>query len=71
MALEGQRAEADAAHSELAKKGARPAAERAAVVLTLMVSLTVFTILYAVLMIQAYQLQRAQTLAQRLRAGLE
>jgi len=41
------------------------------VTLTLMVSLTVFTILYAVLMIQAYQLQRAQTLAQRLRAGLE
>lgn len=41
------------------------------VVLTLMVSLVVFTILYAVLMIQAYQLQRAQTLAQRLRANLE
>lgn len=41
------------------------------VVLTLLVSLTVFTLLYAVLMIQAYQLQRAQTLAQRLRAGLE
>lgn len=41
------------------------------VVLTLLVSLTVFTILYAVLMITAYQLQRAQTLAQRLRAELE
>jgi heme exporter protein C len=41
------------------------------VVLTLLVSLTVFTILYAVLMISAYQLQRAQTLAQRLRASLE
>lgn len=41
------------------------------VVLTLMVSLLVFTTLYALLMIQAYQLQRAQTLAQRLRANLE
>lgn len=41
------------------------------VVLTLLVSLTVFTVLYALLMIQAYQLQRAQTLAQRLRANLE
>jgi heme exporter protein C len=41
------------------------------VVLTLMVSLTAFTVLYAVLMISAYQLQRAQTLAQRLRANLE
>jgi heme exporter protein C len=41
------------------------------VVLTLMVSLVVFTILYAVLMIQAYQLQRAQALAQRMRADLE
>lgn len=41
------------------------------VVLTLMVALITFTVLYAVLMIQAYQLQRAQTLAQRLRASLE
>lgn len=41
------------------------------VVLTLMVSLTVFTLLYAVLMIQVYQFQRVQTLAQRLRIGLE
>lgn len=41
------------------------------VVLTLMVSLTTFTVLYAVLMISAYQLQRAQTLAQRLRVDLE
>jgi heme exporter protein C len=41
------------------------------VVLTLMISLTVFTVFYALLMIQAYQLQRAQTLAQRLRANLE
>jgi heme exporter protein C len=41
------------------------------VVLTLMVSLTVFTLLYVLLMMQVYQLQRAQTLAQRLRASLE
>lgn len=41
------------------------------VVLTLMISLTVFTLLYAVLMIQVYQFQRVQTLAQRLRIGLE
>lgn len=41
------------------------------VVLTLMISLTVFTTLYALLMIQVYQLQRAQTLAQRMRANLE
>jgi heme exporter protein C len=48
-----------------------PGALPNSVVLTLMVSLAVFTLLYAVLMIQAYQLQRAQTLAQRLRASLE
>ena len=41
------------------------------VVLTLLLSLTVFTVFYALLMIQVYQLQRAQTLAQRLRANLE
>lgn len=41
------------------------------VVLTLMVSLTSFTLLFSFLMIQLYQLQRMQTLAQRLRAGLE
>lgn len=41
------------------------------VIITLMISLTAFTILYAVLMIQAYQLQRVQTLAQRLRASFE
>jgi heme exporter protein C len=48
-----------------------PGALPPSVVLTLMVSLAVFTLLYVVLMIQAYQLQRAQTLAQRLRASLE
>ena len=41
------------------------------VVLTLMISLTSFTLLFSFLMIQLYQLQRLQTLAQRLRASLE
>lgn len=41
------------------------------VVLTLMVSLTSFTLLYCFLMVQLYQLQKMQTLAQRLRASLE
>ena len=41
------------------------------VVLTLMISLTSFTLLFSFLMIQLYQLQRMQTLAQRLRASLE
>jgi len=41
------------------------------VVLTLMVSLATFTLLYGFLMVQLYQLQRAQTLAQRLRATIE
>lgn len=53
--------------AEVGVAGALPPA----VVLTLMVSLTAFTVLYAVLMIAAYQLQRAQALAQRLRANLE
>jgi len=48
-----------------------PGALPFSVVLTLLVSLTAFTLLYALLMIQAYQLQRAQTLARRLRADLE
>jgi heme exporter protein C len=41
------------------------------VVLTLMVSLATFTLLYSFLMIQLYQLQRAQALAQQLRASIE
>jgi heme exporter protein C len=41
------------------------------VVLTLMISLTSFTLLFSFLMIQLYQLQRMQTLAQRLLASLE
>lgn len=53
--------------AEIGVKGALPPS----VVLTLMVALCAFTVLYAVLMLQAYQIQRAQTLAQRLRASLE
>jgi len=41
------------------------------VVLTLMVALTTFTLLYSFLMIQLYQLQRAQAKAQQLRASIE
>src|SRR5712691_5027065 len=41
------------------------------VVLTLMISLTSFTLLFSFLMIQLYQLQRMQTMAQRPRASLE
>lgn len=41
------------------------------VVLTLMISLLTFTLFYGFLMIQLYQLQRMQTLAQRLRASVE
>jgi len=41
------------------------------VVITLMVALTTFTLLYSFLMIQLYQLQRAQTIAQQLRASME
>src|SRR5260370_313017 len=48
-----------------------PGALTPSVVLTLMVSLTTFTLLYSFLMIQLYQLQRMQTLAQRLRASIE
>lgn len=40
-------------------------------VLTLMVSLLTFTLFYGFLMIQLYQLQKAQTRAERLRAGVE
>jgi heme exporter protein C len=36
-----------------------------------MVSLTSFTLLYCFLMVQLYQLQKMQTLAQRLRASVE
>jgi heme exporter protein C len=48
-----------------------PGALPFAVVLTLLVSLAAFTLLYALLMIQAYQLQRAQSMARRLRASLQ
>lgn len=39
--------------------------------ITLMVALVTFTLFYALLMIQLYQLQRLQTLAQRLRVSVE
>lgn len=41
------------------------------VVLTLMVALVSFTLLYSFLLVQLYQLQKMQTLAQRLRASIE
>lgn len=41
------------------------------VVLTLMISLATFTLLYSFLMLQIYQFQKMQTLAQRLRASIE
>ena len=53
--------------AEVGVQGALPPS----VVLTLMVSLTTFTLLFSFLMIQLYQLQRAQTLAQQLRASIE
>jgi len=53
--------------AEVGVQGALPLS----VVLTLMVSLTTFTLLYSFLMIQLYQLQRAQTKVQQLRASIE
>ncbi len=53
--------------AEVCVAGALPAS----VVLTLMVSLTGFTLLYAFLMLQLYSFQKLQTLAQRLRAIVE
>ncbi len=41
------------------------------VVLTLMISLTTFTLLFSFLMVQLYQLEKMQTQAQRLRALVE
>ncbi|MBE3558023.1 MAG: cytochrome c biogenesis protein CcsA [Ktedonobacteraceae bacterium] len=54
-----------------AKEVGVPGALPPAVVLTLLVALVAFTLLYSLLMILVYRLQRMQTLAQRLRAGLE
>ena len=48
-----------------------PGALPPSVVLTLMVSLATFTLLYCFLMVQLYQLQKLQTLTQRLRASVE
>jgi heme exporter protein C len=53
--------------AQVGVQGALPSS----VVLTLMVALTTFTLLYCFLMIQLYQLQRAQTIAQQLRASIE
>ena len=53
--------------AQVGVQGALPSS----VVLTLMVSLTTFTLLYSFLMIQLYQLQRAQAIAQQLRASIE
>src|SRR5207248_6729331 len=41
------------------------------VVLTLMIAVVTFTLLYSFLMVQLYSLEKMQTLAQRLRADLE
>lgn len=48
-----------------------PGALPPSVTLTLMVALVTFTLFYSFLMIQLYQLERMQTLAQRLRATVE
>ena len=48
-----------------------PGALPPSVVLTLMISLASFTLLYSFLMVQVYQLQKMQTQAQRLRASVE
>jgi len=53
--------------AQVGVQGALPSS----VVLTLMVALTTFTLLYSFLMLQLYQLQRAQALAQQLRASIE
>jgi heme exporter protein C len=53
--------------AEVGVQGALPPS----VVLTLMVALTTFTLLYSFLMVQIYQLQKLQTLTQRLRAIVE
>ena len=53
--------------AEVGVQGALPPS----VIITLMVCLTAFTLFYSFLMIQLYQFQRLQTLAQRLRATVE
>jgi heme exporter protein C len=53
--------------TEIGQQGALPLS----VVLTVMVSSITFTLLYSFLMIQVYQLQRMQSIAQRLRATVE
>lgn len=53
--------------AEVGQQGALPLP----VVLTVLVSTVTFTLLYSLLMIQVYQLQKLQTIAQRLRATVE
>jgi len=48
-----------------------PGALPPSVVLTLMISLATFTLLYSFLMLQIYQLQKMQALAQQLRVSIE
>jgi heme exporter protein C len=48
-----------------------PGALPAQALWTILVALVAFTLLYAFMMVQAYQLQRLQTLTQRLRASIE
>ena len=54
-----------------AEVGVPQAALPPEVVLTLMISLITFTLLYSFLMVQLFQLEKFQTLAQRLRAIIE
>jgi heme exporter protein C len=53
--------------AEVGQQGALPLS----VVLTVLVSTITFTLLYSLLMIQVYQLQKMQSIAQRLRATVE
>lgn len=53
--------------AEIGQQGALPPS----VVITVLVSIVTFTLLYSFLMIQVYQLQKIQTLAQRLRTAVE
>jgi heme exporter protein C len=53
--------------AEIGQQGALPFP----VVLTFLVSAITFTLLYSLLLIQVYQLQKMQTIAQRLRATVE
>jgi heme exporter protein C len=49
----------------------KPAQAPASVVITLLVAVVAFTLLYALLMLQVYRLQRLQTTVERLRTRVE